>query len=163
MKKINALKTQDPQARIKGFSVLYWVFIALIVAAVTYGTQILLKPQPNEYHNDKFSDTKDSKGLTHTVIWAAQDGKNINARIIVKNNTDKDIEYQPIYSLTCADSNGNFYGIQDCKLKNTYIIRKGESNRLDCVFSIKTENDAERLTHSDLNSLKINTYAEYNI
>lgn len=149
--------------RVKSFPVLYWAVMALIVAAVAYGVGILHEPQPNEYHNDSFSDKADAKGLTHTVIWATQDGKNINARIIVKNNTNKDVEYQPTYSLICADNNGNHYEIKDCKLKNTYIIRKGESNSLDCVFSIDTDEDSYRLAHSDFNSLKFNTLTKYDL
>ena len=157
------MRVENKTPRVKTFSVLYWAVILLIVAAVAYGVGILHEPQPNEYHNDSFSNKADAKGLTHTVIWATQDGKNINARIIVKNNTNKDVEYQPTYSLTCADNNGNHYEIKDCKLKNTYIIRKGESNRLDCVFSIGTDEDSYKLAHLDFNSLKFNTLTKYDL
>lgn len=157
------MRTKENAPRLKSFSVLYWAFILLILAAVVYGVGILHKPQPNEYHNDRFSDRVDTKGLTHTVIWAKQDGKNINARIIVRNNTSKDVEYRPTYSLTCEDIDGNLYEIKDCKLKNTYIIRRGESNSLDCVFNIGTEEDSYKLANSDFNSLKFNTHAKYDL
>ena len=157
------MKIMDNKTALKHITqILYWGFIIIAVIFITYGMTVLFKHHPNVYYNNIFSNTPDDKGLTHTVIWAKQDGNCIDARIIIKNNTGKRVDYQPTYSLDCIDKNGVHLYVNECMLKDTYTIPDGESHQLDCVFTVKDEKENEKFRYVDFNSMKFSVVAEYN-
>lgn len=157
------MKIMDNKTALKHITqILYWGFIIMAVIFITYGMTVLFKHHPNVYYNNTYSKVPDDKGLTHTVIWAKQDGNCIDARIIIKNNTGKRVDYQPTYSLDCIDKNGVHLYVNECILKDTYTIPDGESHQLDCVFTVKDEKENEKFRYVDFNSMKFSVVAEYN-
>lgn len=156
------MKIMDNKTALKHITqILYWGFIIIAVIFTTYGMTVLFKHHPNVYYNNIFSNTPDDKGLTHTVIWAKKDGNSIDARIIVKNNTGKRVEYKPIYSLDCVDRDGNYLYVNECRLKDVYAIPDGESHQLDCVFTIKNEEENKKFCCVDFNTMRISVTVEY--
>jgi len=140
------------------------IIVASVTAAVlfiTIGIVLLMKPDPNVYISNKYSSISDDKGLTHTVIRAEKDGGTINARIVIENDTDKDITYRPIYTLTCFDNDGNQYITKNCELKNTYMIPHGESRRLDCPFDIKDSKESAKFDAANISELHFTVSANY--
>lgn len=135
--------------------------VTVAVMLITVGIIMLIRSSPNVYHNSNYSDAPDDKGLTHTVIWAEKDAGKINTRIVIKNDTGKEIKYRPIYTLTCFDSSGNLYFTKDCELVNEYVIPDGESHRLDCQFDIQNSKEIEKFNSVNISELHFTVSAKY--
>jgi len=142
------------------------VFFAIataVVLIITAGIFLLTRNTDKEdiYSNQTISVIKDSKGLTHTVGKAKKHGASIYARIYITNTTDETVRFNPVYHLSCMDSNGSDICQSDCYLKETYTIEPEGKIHLDCVFKIEDDEQLESFSKNMISEMIFKVKAEY--